>query len=170
MRKQITITHFEGPDLSMVRCHFQAGGVNETIIGVKAVIFFFFFGEWGINPRRTTSFFPSEIKISLGNLASEKKRMQLYVDGERGCVRSRGVRFEEGEKRPREMALLKRRMGVIKTVMGDGMWTFLGGCSAFRRWGYSPISYRRPWGFWRCRWLQFSSPLSSSLFLCSCSA
>ena len=42
MRKQITITHFEGPDLSMVRCHFQAGGVNETIIGVKAVIFFFF--------------------------------------------------------------------------------------------------------------------------------
>ena len=58
------------------------------IMGVKAVIFFFL-GEWGINPRRTTSFFSSEIKISIVGLASKKKMMQLYVDGQ-------GVVFKPG--------------------------------------------------------------------------
>ena len=77
------------------------------IMGVKAVIFFFL-GEWGINPRRTTSFFSSEIKISIVGLASKKKMMQLYVDGQEGCVQA-GVIWSS-----REIESLRERKVVVR--------------------------------------------------------
>ena len=59
MRKGITITG-RGLDSSMVRCHFQAGGVNRTFMESKVVIF----GKWRISPMSIAAF-PSERKFSI---------------------------------------------------------------------------------------------------------
>ena len=85
MRKQITITHFEGPDLSMVRCHFQAGGVNRTFMESKVVIF------WKMENRSSEhSGIPFWKKIFYSWFWQVKRAgCSVYVDREWGRVQGK---------------------------------------------------------------------------------